>query len=351
MREFGSEFEIGFIPDTYFRDIANRMPFSAFTRSGREAIGLAIEGMKEGIVLLPAYCCWSMALPFESAGWTVNYYPLKSNLSVDIHKLTSLIKALKPSVVLVMDYYGYAPTGEAVSVVKQYDEKIIVIEDFTQYLFSLPEKWNVLVDCYVASIRKSIGVPDGGMVMSKYTLDISKLSKERSTFVDEHIKAGVRKKRYAYSAKLEEKLTFRKMQAAAGNAIKSDYHLYSISPEALSIIDNTDTATIKYARKTNYEHLYDLIKDNTNFTIMFKPGDNQAPFMLIIKSDKRDELQRTLANKGIFCQVIWPVSEAAKKICPISKEMEETMLAIPIDQRYNYYDIEEIGMLINSVKL
>lgn len=351
MREYGSEFEIGYLPDSYFKSIAGMMPYSAFTRSGREAIGLGIAGIAPSLALLPAYCCWSMALPFEAAGWTVAYYPLNKDLTVDVPALKSLIRDLKPGAVLVMDYYGFAPTCAAVEAVKEVDERITVIEDFTQCLFSLPEKWNNKVDCYVASIRKSIGVPDGGVVLSKRTLDLSLLSEEKTPFVEHHIQAGIRKKWYLYSSSSSEKQTFRELQAAAGAEIKTDYHLYRISPEAMGIIENTDTETVRFARRKNYEHLYDLIKDNRYFNILFAPGCNPAPFMMIIKSKKRDELQSALAKKGVYCQVIWPLSDKAKEICPVSKEMEETMLAIPIDQRYSYDDIEEIGQRINTVEL
>ena len=351
MREYGSEFEIGYLPDNYFRSIAGMMPYSAFTRSGREAIGLGIAGITPGVALLPAYCCWSMALPFEAAGWTVAYYPLNKNLTVDLPSFKSLIHDLKPIAVLLMDYYGFAPTHAAVDAVKEADAGIIVIEDFTQCLFSLPEKWNSKVDCYVASIRKSIGVPDGGVVLSKKALDLSLLSEEKTPFVEHHILAGIRKKWYSYSFSSSEKQTFRELQAAAGAEIKTDYHLYKISPEAMGIIENTDAETVKFARRKNYEHLYELLKDNQQFNILFTPEGNDAPFMFVINSPRRDELQKAFAQKGVYCQVIWPLSDNAKEICHVSKEMEETMLAIPIDQRYSYDDIEEIGQRINSVEL
>jgi hypothetical protein len=351
MREYGSEFEISYLPDNYFRSIAGMMPYSAFTRSGREAIGLAIEGMKPGVALLPAYCCWSVALPFEAAGWTVAYYPLNKDLTVDVPTFKSLIRDLKPIAVLVMDYYGFAPTHAAVDAAKEINEEVFVMEDFTQCLFGLPEKWNPKEDCYVASIRKSIGVPDGGVVLSRKALDLSLLLEERTPFVEHHIQAGVRKKRYSYSFSSSEKQAFRELQAAAGAEIKEDYHLYKISPEAMGIIENTDTEMVRFARRKNFEHLFDLLKDNQNFDILFAPGNNPAPFMMIIKSTKRDELQSAFARKNVFCQVMWPLADRAKEICPVSKEMEETMLAIPIDQRYSYDDIEEIGQRINSVKL
>lgn len=351
MREYGSEFEIGYLPDNYFKSIAGMMPYSAFTRSGREAIGLGIAGIKPGVALLPAYCCWSMALPFEAAGWAVAYYPLNKDLTVDLPSLKSLINDLKPIAVLVMDYYGFAPTHAALEAVKEVDERITVIEDFTQCLFSLPEKWNNKVDCYVASIRKSIGVPDGGVVLSKRTLDLSLLSEEKTPFVEHHIQAGIRKKWYSYSFSSSEKQLFRKLQAEAGAEIKTDYNLYAISREAMGIIENTDTNTVKFARRKNYEHLYELLRDNQQFNILFAPEGNDAPFMFVINSSRRDELQKAFALKGVYCQVIWPLCERAKEMCQVSKEMEETMLAIPIDQRYSYDDIEEIGLRINSVKL
>ena len=351
MREFGSEFEIGYLPDHYFSQLAKLLPSHAYTRSGREAIGLAIAGIEPGMALLPAYCCWSMALPFEAAGWTVNYYPLNQDLSVKIPQLVKAVKELNPQTVLVMDYYGYAPTGDAVKAIKDVDESIMIIEDFTQCLLSLPEIYNPGVDCYVASIRKSLGVPDGGVVLSKRELNVSLLSKERTAFVEHHIDAGRKKKCYTYSADASDKQNFRELQAAAGAEIKADYHLYEISSEAMAIIDHTDVETVKFARKNNYEHLYNLVKGNPNFKVLFAPGENPAPFMFIVNSPQRDALQSALAKQGVFCQVIWPLTDEAKTICPVSKWMEETMLAIPIDQRYNYDDIEEMGNRFNSVVL
>ena len=83
MREFGSEFEIEYARDYYFDDLCKLKEHHAFTRSGREAIGLAATEIEKGVVLIPAYCCWSMELPFEEAGFTVEYYRLNEDLSFD----------------------------------------------------------------------------------------------------------------------------------------------------------------------------------------------------------------------------------------------------------------------------
>ena len=59
MREYGSEFEIEFARDCYFDNLRKLVPYTALTRSGREAIGLIAHTIKSGVVLMPAYCCWS----------------------------------------------------------------------------------------------------------------------------------------------------------------------------------------------------------------------------------------------------------------------------------------------------
>lgn len=351
MREFGSTFEIDCLPDSYFANMAKKMSYSAFTRSGREAIGLALNSFEPGEVLIPAYCCWSMSMPFETSGWHISYYPLKKDLSVDIPSLMSLLQSKRPKMVLLVDYFGYTSTIEAVHAIKSFDPEIIIMEDFTQCLFRIDEKFNPLVDCYVASIRKSIGVPDGGVVLSSFPLNSESLSTERTQFVLKHLEAGVLKKKYTYSSDEELKNLFRGLQVEAGCEIKTDYNLYHISDESMAILSNVNVSAVSYARKSNYEHLFNIVQDNPYFEVLFQPGENSAPFMFVVKSKQRDLLQQSLAKQGVYCQVIWPVSEAAKEICPVAKEMEETMLAIPIDQRYDYCDIEEMGQRINSIKL
>ena len=71
--------------------------------------------------------------------------------------------------------------------------------------------------------------------------------------------------------------------------------------------------------------------------------------MLPILINNRDKVQRQFAKEGLFCQLLWPLSEEAPKVCKTAAKMEKEMLAIPIDQRYDYYDIEQIGHIIRSV--
>lgn len=351
MREFGSEFEIEYARDYYFDDLCALKENHAFTRSGREAIGLAACAIEKGIVLMPAYCCWSMELPFEEAGFTVEYYRLNENLSVDMDYLGEQIKKYAPKAVLVMNYFGFVPTNEVVDLIKGMDDSIKVIEDFTQSLFCLKENYNPKVDAYVASIRKSVGVPDGGIIVTSLSINDSVLQDGKHTpFVSVHIVAGREKMRYRYTGKADDKASFREKQGIAGRDIKDNYGLYHISEEAKSVVEHTIVDNVRVARYNNYKNLYDAIKDIKDIRVMFAPSAyNQAPFSMIICAENRSEVQTAMAKVGVYAQVLWPLKDRAKEICSVSKYMEEHMLAIPIDQRYFYDDIMEMGERINSV--
>jgi len=71
--------------------------------------------------------------------------------------------------------------------------------------------------------------------------------------------------------------------------------------------------------------------------------------MLPILVSKRDEVQKAFAQQGLYCQLLWPLSEEARITCKVAAKMEREMLAIPIDQRYDFDDIEDMGHIIRSV--
>ena len=108
---------------------------------------------------------------------------------------------------------------------------------------------------------------------------------------------------------------------------------------------------VRYKRNTNLKHLYELIKDIEGISFPFPDGTSldNAYFMLPILINKRDEVQKEFAKQGLYCQLLWPLSNDARQTCKVASKMEREMLAIPIDQRYDFDDMEEIGHIIRSV--
>lgn len=109
---------------------------------------------------------------------------MNEDLTVDIDYLKQLLKREKPQAVLTMNFYGSASTNEAVNAVKNFDEKVVVIEDFSHCTFSIKQIHNPQVDIYVSSIRKSIGVCDGSVILSKIPVKKEYIQEEVKDFAD-----------------------------------------------------------------------------------------------------------------------------------------------------------------------
>lgn len=353
MKEFGSEFNIGVLPNDYFDNLYNSFSSSHLLRSGREAIYLAARSIDKcsrsnaTVALLPAYCCWSMEFPFSSAGYQIEYYKLNADLTIDKEFLDYQISAHHPSCILLVNYYGFTPTKNIASHIKNNYPTVYTIEDFSQNLFALEIDNNI--DIYVASIRKSVGVPDGGIILSN-TPCTEEIKEYDTHFVEHRLQAEILKSQYQYSNEQASKDKLRNLLSQSVDWLNNNFAPYKMSDISRNIINHLDIKTICFARQFNYSHLFELLKGNHNIEIIFEPtADNKSPFAMPILINERDKAQQTLAQAGVFAPLLWPITNKAAHVCPVSKRMTENMLALPIDQRYDYFDIEEMGRRINQV--
>ena len=63
----------------------------------------------------------------------------------------------------------------------------------------------------------------------------------------------------------------------------------------------------------------------------------------------RSEVQTRLANEHIYAPVLWPVCTEDLLISEDIKYIYSHILMIPIDQRYNEFDMSRILTVLNSV--
>lgn len=352
MREYGSEHPAIILPDSYFDSMGEYGREVLYLRSGREALLLAAiiaSTEKNKTILFPAYSCWSMRAPFEKVGWKVVYYRLKEDLTVDTDFLIQLLESEKPQAVLTMNFYGSASTDEAVFIVKKHDESIKIIEDFSHCTFSFKLIHNPKVDIYVSSIRKSIGVCDGSVILSKERLPTQCIQEGQKDFADKRYVAQTEKSRYIYSKNQERKGEFLDTIRECEGIINEFSSVCSISDRARTQLAQVNGAEIAYARKENMRHMWMLLNGKVKMVSGLERCLEGAPFSLPILVDNRDEVQIVLAERGVYTQLLWPICEEAQQVCGVSKMMNDQMLSIPIDQRYSWDDIEDIAGIICDV--
>lgn len=353
MREYGSEHPAVILPDGYLENFS-QYGYITWLRSGREGLYYVAQGIKRKnnpVVFFPAYCCWSMSAPFQKAGWKIVYYRLNQDLTVDLEYLKHLLDEQQPDAVLTMNFYGSAKTDDAVSVTKRECPDCVIVEDFSHCTFSFEEIYNSQVDFYVTSVRKSVGVTDGGIVIGKKELDSSIINKEITPFTTNRRDAQLLKSRYAFSHSEQDKSDF--LSALRGEEQRLDEFdcVNAISGTGKKMISALNGAEIRYARSQNMKHAISKLLGKVKMVPGIEKCIEGAPFSLPILVDERDNVQKQLAGKGVYAPVLWPICDEARIVCPVSAYVSDHMLSIPIDQRYNYYDIEDIiNIVIDTCK-
>ena len=351
MREFGSEHPAIVLPDGYFNTLSVLGREVCYLRSGREALLAVALDCKKGtnpVLLMPAYCCWSMSAPFEKAEWKIVYYRLNKDLTIDLSYLEMLLEHYHPSAVLTMNFFGVASTRQAVSRVKELDPSIILIEDFSHCTFSIKGIFDNQVDYYVSSIRKSVGVCDGSIVLSREKLCVP-VNPYIAEFSESRVAAQTLKGQYAFSKSGEDKAIFMSMLRNGEETLNQFDSVHSISPKAAKMLAQINGEAIAYARRENIKHLVSLLKGKISLPENIYLSFDGAPFSLPIIVNNQALIQKKLAENGVYAAVLWPLSEEAGRVCENSLYFSEHMLSIPIDQRYNWDDIEDMANIILKV--
>jgi len=349
MREYGSEHPGILLPDRYFASLEKYGREITYLRNGREALLYAscnCKPGKEAIILCPAYSCWSMTAPFEFSGWTIIYYRLNEDLTIDEDYLKMLLRGSKADAILTMNFYGSASTDAAIAIVKEFNEKITVIEDFSHCTFCLDQIINDQVDYYVSSIRKSIGVCDGAIILSKKPTNKAYIGSAAPDFGQLRLGAQKQKGRYAFTKSVGDKDIFLLELRHGEEMIDNLDGVHPISEVSLKQIESANGAEIAFARRENMKHLWGLLNGKVKMIPGLDRSFKGAPFSLPILIENRDAVQKRLAQKGVYAPVLWPANEQARKVCKVSAYVADQMLSLPIDQRYNYDDIEDIAKIV-----
>ena len=353
MREYGSEHPAVLLPDGYFETF-QKFGHCTWLRSGREALHLVAINLNVNhnhndgrpTILMPAYCCHSMVDPFEKAGWKVVYYRLNEDLTADLDYLTQLLVTVRPTAALTMNFYGSASTLDAVSVIKCGFPECISIEDFSHCTFSLADIHNPQVDYYVTSIRKSIGVCDGAVIISHKALDEKWVEVGETEFVSARRDCQKLKTQYTYSQSADKKNIFFPELRRQEGELDNFSGVHRISKTGEAMLKTVNGEIISFARQSNMKHLWELLNGKVEMVPGLEKSFDSAPFSLPILVENRDEIQKKLAKRGVYAPVLWPICAEARAVCPVSAKMADEMLSIPMDQRYNYDDIENIAKIV-----
>lgn len=347
VKEFGSEFDWR-ANDPFLHNCDDRLHLSQAKkfRSGRDAMK-AVAACTKGQcrqVLLPALCCESMVSPFTMHGLKPVFYKLHPSYKADA--LDVKRKLTEDSILVYGSYFGIDPfDDETLSFLHRVFPHALFMEDRTQDILTSRETPGFVPDVTVASIRKWIPIPDGGLLWG----NISAETKTDPAFCQLRKDAMFKKSEYLQTGDESLKNTFRHMLAEASELLDQSAEPYAMTPESAQLLECLDFAQIYTRRQTNATALLKaLTPDRDHLRLITTTPEKSTLYFPILVKD-RAVVQGKLAKLGIYCPVIWPVPEEALGVSEVAQFTAEHMLGIPCDQRYTTEDMTYIGEQIMRI--
>lgn len=321
--------------------------------SGRSATRLVLQTIEERnpkckkVALLPPFTCNTVYEPFMDFGYDIHPLPINLDLTICIEDIVSYQEQYDAGVLLLHRYYGFDTLPGFNQVVKHLQEKgVVVIEDCTQCLYS---SFTISgVDYVVASIRKWCCAPDGGFAICKDGAFSYKPIQYDAKMVETKRIASELKYKYLFEGE-GEKSTFKAIYREAEELLDKQDQYYAIGELSASIQAELDVIQLKRQRRDNYAILLGGIQRKSGIKLLFRTlPDDVVPLYFPLLVDDRDTLQGILADNDIYAPVVWPKADNCPTICEAASFIYDSILCIPIDQRYSEEDMQRIVNVINQ---
>lgn len=339
--EYGSEFDwrsndalISDIPQKFVQDDWQ------LYRSGRDAMKAIARIVGGRRVLLPALCCESMILPFSANGYDVEFYKMNPDLTGDEDDVRA--KLTDVAVLLYMPYFGIRPfTDEFLLSRRESGRNIILVEDRTHDIIVPRGDEGSTPDAVLASLRKWAALPEGGMLRTDMGSCAAGVD---ARFGDTRREVMEMKVRYLETWEPELKKDFLDMLHGAERLLDESGEPCGMSAEYEALLRRVDFAKLLTKRRANAARLKERLAALDGIKLRFLSGHpEESTLYFPVYLENRGEVQRAMAQHGVYCPVIWPEPEAAHGVCEVSRYVTEHMLALPCDQRYTPGDMDFIA--------
>lgn len=341
MVEFGSDFHLC---DDCFRcgqsSFSNISDDIRYYANGRLAIGELIAQEKWTRIWIPAYFCYEVIDYIKSTGIQImlyNDFPLVNNEDLVLRTLPFE----HGDVLLRINYFGLRNFRSNCGI------SVPVIEDHTHSLIS---DWalNSDADWCIASIRKTLPVPAGGILWSPKHNNLPEQlepSVECEIMADIRYSAMVLKSRYLERG--GDKLEFRQKYISSEQMIESLIRS-GMDIKSFMVSSNLDIYCWTEQRIRNWKKAAFLL--NKRIKIL-QPAEshNCHPFSIVIyctSAHERSRLRQHLIDKNVYPAILWHMPDD-RRFCS-AHDFSQRMLSVHCDARYDDNDIKEICRIINS---
>lgn len=308
-----------------------------FFLSARCAIQFLINYLKPPQVWMPSYLCCSMidAIPEKSK---LKFFPIGDNF--DVISLDWIDLLIPGSLVILIDYFGFPCNTEVIRNV--HDRECFVLEDASQALLSTHV--GLLSDYIVYSPRKTVGVPDGGILQFKkgHIPPVVEMMLPPEEWWLKAFEACILRREFdQFGGERKWFEIFRQVEE------NFPLGLYRMSELSRILLENTfDFNGIAQARRDNFRYLLNVLSDHALFKSLDK---DTVPLGFPIYVEERDKVLQILYAQQIYPPVHWRICNYVPSSFDISHNISNHIMTIPCDQRLKEQDVVQIANAVQRV--
>ncbi len=345
MKEYGSDFHFIAPTSGAEKTLYDFHPCANLYADGRQALIHLYHTQGWKRLWIPEYFCYEVVASLKQAGLDLRFYTDYPGFKDDNLALEAIQKNgyFKPTDALLrVNYFGTRSYRSS----RKYSVAA-VIEDHTHDLIG---DWamNSQADWCIASLRKTLPIPEGGILWSPVGLKLPKSpdkNEENDRIAALRWEAMRLKARYLAGEDVE-KAVFR-------NGYVNTESFFDTSP--VSALDERSKDYLHsfnvlewYGKKReNWELFRDIKADGVR--VLKYEDDGCYPFSLVLIFDTqnyRDKVRKALIEHQIYPAILWNIPPQTEgNVTRFSRNM----LSIHCDARYTKEDIKTMKSIIESV--
>lgn len=333
---------------------ANERPFPEVigTFMGRDALSLAVSYLNlnaNSTVLLPAYLCREVLKPFLCRT-RVQFYDVRSDLSVDPKEIESRLRGETIKVLLIINYFGFLQPYRKEIREMCVDRGAILIEDCAHSL--LTEGSGETGDLSVYSFRKTLPLPDGGGLKVNLAGETVNpnfypqiYSNVLSVLIILKFLINVRSDTLSRAGLSSQKRTL--FPSVSSN--KKDNRILPLSSFAYNGLGNASLSENIEKRRSDYQFWQDLAERTKRFSPVFNHlPSGVCPLGFPARVEDRDQLKFHLQKEGIEVKIHWHLPSAIGGEFVNSHELSMHTLTLPVHPELGGRDRDVIERALTS---
>jgi len=290
---------------------------------------------------LPSFFCMHVAAKLQTVFDLYWYRDLPTEPAPDFN-------TLRPSpgdLVLAVNLFGVREGSLWRDWLHRHDG-ILLIEDHTHDPFS-PWAKQSTAHYAMASLRKTLPIPDGAIIWSPQKLELPKPLSSEAFGAHQKLTAMLLKRAYINGAKIS-KDTYRLLQIEGEQRLSHETNAAACC-FTTQILNCLNISELRQRREANIRQFLQLSLTTTPVGLrpMFTSWTSGAvPFNAILvckKHEVREALRKFLISQNIFSTVHWQQPfEGLSTNDPIAIDLSNRILTIPSDHRYSINDMTRI---------